>query len=120
LTNMDFNILWRYFNWANQVTAVIALLVSTRYLYLKNKNYLVTLIPGTFMLYACVVYIFSEPIGFKMGLTTLTYVLSLVLSLAILAIFWKTGQKQKENLDPNGELINDQLPIGTFTTEQQS
>lgn len=120
LTNMDFNILWRYFNWANQVTAVIALLVSTRYLYLKNKNYLVTLIPGTFMLYACVVYIFSEPIGFKMGLTPLTYVLSLVLSLAILAIFWKTGQKQKENLDPNGELINDQLPIGTFTTEHQS
>lgn len=39
LTQIDFNLLWRYFNWANQVTAVISLLVSTRYLYLKNKNY---------------------------------------------------------------------------------
>lgn len=35
LTQVDFNLLWRYFNWANQVTAVIALLVSTRYLFLK-------------------------------------------------------------------------------------
>ena len=32
LTKVDFNILWRYFNWANQVTAVLALLVTTRYL----------------------------------------------------------------------------------------
>src|SRR5699024_2925580 len=39
LTLIDFNLLWRYFNWANQVTAVIALLISTRYLYLKNRNY---------------------------------------------------------------------------------
>ena len=115
LTNMDFTILWRYFTWANQVTAVIALFVSTRYLFLKEKNYLVTLIPGVFMLYACVVYIISEPIGLRMGLTGLTYILAFLVSLAILGLFWKTGKTQKAALDPNGELINDQLPIGTFS-----
>lgn len=116
LTKADFNILWRYFNWANQVTAVIALLVSTRYLYLKGKNYIVTLVPGIFMLFACVVYIFSEPIGFRMGLTPLTYIVSVLATLAILAVYWKTGKTQKENLDPTDELLNDHLPIGTFAS----
>ncbi|MER2176008.1 MAG: carbon starvation CstA 5TM domain-containing protein, partial [Carnobacterium sp.] len=116
LTQVDFNILWRYFNWANQVTAVISLLVSTRYLYLKNKNYFVTLLPGIFMLYACVVYIFSEPIGLGMGLSTLTYILSSILTLGILVLYWETGKKQKRNLDPSDELLNDQLPIGTFAS----
>src|SRR5690606_31907463 len=87
LTNMDFNILWRYFNWANQVTAVISLLVSTRYLYLKGKNYLVTLLPGAFMLYAVVVYILSEPIGLRMGLTTMTFAAAAVISIGILWVF---------------------------------
>ena len=114
LTKIDFNILWRYFNWANQVTAVISLLVSTRYLYLKSKNYLVTLVPAGFMMYACVVYILSEPIGFRMGLTPYTYIIGLVASLGILAFYWETGKKQKAGLDPQGELLNDHLPIGTF------
>lgn len=117
LTNMDFNILWRYFNWANQVTAVISLLVSTRYLYLKEKNYLVTLLPGAFMLYAVVVYILSEPIGLRMGLTTMTFAAAAVISIGILWVFWTSGKKQKEQVDPDGELLNDQLPIGTFSTE---
>ena len=116
LTQVDFNILWRYFNWANQVTAVISLLVSTRYLYLKNKNYFVTLLPGIFMLYACVVYIFSEPIGLGMGLSTLTYILSSILTLGIMILYWETGKKQKRSLDPSDELLNDQLPIGTFAS----
>ena len=119
LTQVDFNILWRYFNWANQVTAVISLLVSTRYLYLKNKNYFVTLLPGIFMLYACVVYIFSEPIGLGMGLNTLTYILSTILTLGILVLYWETGKKQKRDLDPSDELLNDQLPIGTFSSHNQ-
>lgn len=117
LTKVDFNMLWRYFNWANQVTAVIALLVATRYLYLKNKNYIVTLVPGSFILYACVVYILSEPIGFRMGLTTVTYIVGLLLTLGILGVFWKSGVNQKETLSPDSALINDQLPINTSTAK---
>lgn len=119
LTQMDFNILWRYFNWANQVTAVISLLVSTRYLYLKNKNYFVTLIPGAFILYAVVVYILSEPIGFRMGLQPATYIVGAVSSLAILWVFWESGKKQKNGLDVESPLLNDQLPIGTFSSSTQ-
>ncbi|AMB98710.1 carbon starvation protein CstA [Aerococcus urinaehominis] len=111
LTQVNFDILWRYFNWANQVTAVISLMVSTRYLYLKGRNYLVTLIPGSFMLYAVMVYILSEPIGFRMGLTTITYILGAVLSAIVLAVFLYTGKQQRDKLSPDAKLINDQLPI---------
>lgn len=111
LTTIDFNILWRYFNWANQVTAVISLLVSTRYLYLKNRNYVVTLIPGALMLYACVVYILTQPIGFRIDLGLVSYILGMLLSMGLLGIFWIQGVKQKASLSSDSLLINDQLPI---------
>ncbi|MFP3490841.1 carbon starvation CstA 5TM domain-containing protein, partial [Staphylococcus sp. SIMBA_130] len=66
LTQIDFNLLWRYFNWANQSTAVIALFVGAMYLYIARKNYFVALIPGTFMLVMVITYILSHPIGFNL------------------------------------------------------
>lgn len=120
LTQVDFNLLWRYFNWANQVTAVIALLVATRYLYLKEKNYFVTLMPATFMLYAVVVYIVSQPIGFGLGLGALTYGLSLIVTLLILGQFWKSGKQQKDALLPDSSLLTDHLTYSTPVTSSGS
>lgn len=120
LTQVDFNLLWRYFNWANQVTAVIALLVATRYLYLKEKNYFVTLIPATFMLYAVVVYIVSQPIGLGFGLGALTYGISLIGTLLILGLFWKSGKKQKEDLLPDSSLLTDHLTYSTSVASSTS
>lgn len=60
---VDFNILWRYFNWANQTTGVIALFVSSAYLFYKNRNYLVTLVPGTFILYMVILYLLTDKLA---------------------------------------------------------
>ena len=114
LTKADFNMLWRYFNWANQVTAVVALLVATRYLYLKNKNYFVALIPAVFMMFACIIYILSEPIGLKMGLGPVTYITGGVITIGIMILFVISGKKQKVTTDPEDQLFNDHLPISTF------
>src|SRR5690625_5821129 len=38
LTQIDFNLLWRYFSWANQATAAIALWIATMYLFIKGKK----------------------------------------------------------------------------------
>ncbi|MGO7353101.1 carbon starvation CstA family protein, partial [Rhizobium ruizarguesonis] len=51
-----FNVLWRYFGFTNQFVAIFALGVATTYLITKNKNYLMTLIPGIF--YAFIVFSF--------------------------------------------------------------
>ncbi|AQS54242.1 Carbon starvation protein A [Jeotgalibaca dankookensis] len=107
---IDFNILWRYFTWANQVTAVIALFVSTAYLFLKSRNYFFTLIPGTFMLYLVILYLLTEPIGFNLPMT-ISYYVSAALALGILLLFFRHVRLLKSGLTSESALINDQLSI---------
>ena len=60
----NFNILWRWFAWSNQVLAAISLWVATGYLYLTAKNKwlsLFTAIPAMFMTTVVVTYILAEP-----------------------------------------------------------
>ncbi|MDX5322552.1 MAG: carbon starvation protein A [Exiguobacterium sp.] len=86
LTNMDFQMLWQYFNWANQTTAVIALFVGAMYLYIKGRNHYIALIPGTFMLYAVWFYILKAPIGFKMD-GPISYVIATIGTITLLVLF---------------------------------
>ena len=60
----NFNILWRWFAWANQFLACICLWVSTGYLIREGKNKfgsLITAIPAAFMTAVVVTYILAEP-----------------------------------------------------------
>ncbi|WP_414052078.1 carbon starvation CstA family protein [Macrococcus animalis] len=86
LTKMDFSMLWRYFSWANQTTAVIALWVGAMYLALSKKNYLVAVLPAVFMTYNVFVYILSQPIGFGMDLT-ISYYIAIILTALIIIVF---------------------------------
>ncbi|MCR4776019.1 MAG: carbon starvation protein A [Saccharofermentans sp.] len=70
LTQLDFNVLWRYFSWSNQTLAMIALWVSTSYLLKTHKNKLASLItalPATFMTAVSVTYILVAQEGFKLS-----------------------------------------------------
>ena len=60
----NFNILWRWFAWSNQVLAAISLWVSTGYLYRTKKKKWLTLftaIPAAFMTAVTIIYLFAEP-----------------------------------------------------------
>lgn len=94
LTQIDFNILWRYFSWANQATAVIALFVSAMYLFIARKNYWVALIPGAFMLYTTTVYILNAEIGFRQSMNV-SYILGAVISAVLVIVFFKAAQKAR-------------------------
>ena len=96
LTQIDFNILWRYFSWANQTTAVIALWIATMYLYVKGKQYIVALIPAMFMSYLVFVYILSEKIGFNIDLT-LSYYISIPLLIILVFAFFKKARSNMAN-----------------------
>ena len=69
LTQLDFNVLWRYFSWSNQTLAMIALWVATAYL-LKEGKYrfgsLITALPATFMSAVSLTYILMADEGFKL------------------------------------------------------
>ncbi len=70
LTQLDFDVLWRYFSWSNQTLAMIALWVATSYLLKNAKNKigsLVTALPATFMSAVSMTYILMADEGFKLG-----------------------------------------------------
>ncbi|HYK74609.1 MAG TPA: carbon starvation CstA family protein [Pseudoneobacillus sp.] len=96
LTKIDFNLLWRYFSWANQSTAVIALWVGAMYLFIAKKNYWIAMIPGTFMTMATMTYILNATIGFNLPLNT-AYVVGAIITVAIIAIFFKAAIKARAN-----------------------
>lgn len=95
LTKIDFNILWQYFSWANQVTAVIALWVGAMYLFLQHKNHWIASIPAMFMTYMVFIYILFEPkVGFGIPLNA-AYIGGLVLAAAITATFFIYAHKKR-------------------------
>jgi len=96
LTQMDFNILWRYFSWANQSTAAIALWIATMYLYIKGKNYIVSLIPALFITYMVFIYILNAKIGLNLDLNV-SYIVGLILTIILAVMFFVKAKNNKRN-----------------------
>lgn len=94
LLQMDFDLLWRYFSWANQSTAVIALFVGAMYLYLDERNYWISLLPGIFMLMATTTYILNAKIGFNLEMNV-SQIGAAIISLILTALFFWQAKRQK-------------------------
>ena len=70
MTQINFNVLWRYFSWSNQSLAMIALWVATEYLIKTQKRpilSLVTAVPSAFMTSVCTTYILMADEGFRIS-----------------------------------------------------
>ncbi len=63
LSQVDFNIIWRYFAWSNQTLAAIVLWASAAYLYKTGKLHWVCTIPAVFMTAVTVTFFANAPIG---------------------------------------------------------
>lgn len=93
-----FNVIWRYFGWANQTLAVFTLWTATVFLVKKagGLNYLITLLPACFMTAVCVTYICVDKIGFHLPVTwnwrigAVTFIVSLCLF-----FWWKNSRKNQ-------------------------
>lgn len=69
LTQLDFDVLWRYFSWSNQTLAMVALWVATAYLQKENHPFshlLLTALPATFMTGVSATYILMAPEGLRL------------------------------------------------------
>ncbi|BCB02465.1 carbon starvation CstA family protein [Bacillus sp. KH172YL63] len=93
LTRMDFNLLWRYFSWANQSTAMIALWVGAMYLGLQKKPHWVATIPAIFMTMVTFTYILSAPIGFGLSMGT-AYMGASAVTIIVISAFIYTLRKR--------------------------
>ncbi|MGH0597897.1 carbon starvation CstA family protein [Bacillus mycoides] len=104
LTKIDFTLLWRYFSWANQSTAAIALWIGTMYLFIKGKQYIVSLIPAIFMTIMTVVYILNAKIGFNIPLNT-SYIVGAVITVILTVVFFmKAVRNRRENIEVDVQL----------------
>lgn len=95
LTQINFDVIWRYFAWSNQTLATIVLWTITVYLAREKKNFWITLIPALFMTMVVTTYIFLAPEG--LGLTkNISYTMGAVLTLVAAAMFgWFMAKRSK-------------------------
>ena len=61
-----FNVLWRYFSWANETIAVFALTMIAMYMAENRMPYVMALVPGAFYLFVVTSYILNARIGFNL------------------------------------------------------
>jgi carbon starvation protein CstA len=106
LTQIDFNLLWRYFSWANQATSVIALFVGAMYLYIAKKNYWIPLIPGAFMLVMVITYILNAQIGLRLSMD-ISWIGGIIGTTILLVLFFHAAKKARANNLPLDEDISD-------------
>ena len=86
LTQINYDIIWRYFAWSNQTLAMIALWVGAMYLFLNKKNYIIAVIPATFMSAVSMTYILMAPEGFKLS-TKISYPIGIAFAICCLITF---------------------------------
>lgn len=67
LTQINFDIIWRYFAWSNQLLATVVLWSITVFLVQSRKNPWITLIPSVFMTSVVSTYLFLAPEGFHLS-----------------------------------------------------
>ena len=91
-----FNVLWRYFAWANQTLAVFAFAMITVYMMRNKKPFVMALIPGMFYMFIISSFILNAAIGFNLP-WPVSYTIAAILSAAYaVAVIWcgNSGKKK--------------------------
>lgn len=96
ISQLNYNVVWRYFSWSNQTLAMIALWTASMFLYKNKKSYIITVIPATFMSAVSVTYFFCAPECLHLS-TAIAYPIGLACALAFLILFLvKTAFKKEK------------------------
>ena len=89
LTQLDFNVLWRYFSWSNQTLAMISLWVATAYLIRTGRSRygsLVTAMPATFMSAVSMTYILMAKEGLRLS-SAIAYPVGVVFAAVLFGLY---------------------------------
>lgn len=99
-----FNVLWRYFAFTNQFIALFALSMIAVYLFIRDKNGWISLIPGMFYCFIVMSFILHAPIGFNLDKIlgnpssyTASYILAAVIT--VIYAFLTVNYAKKHGMD---------------------
>ena len=93
LTQINFDVIWRYFAWSNQTLATVVLWTITVYLVKQKKNYWLTFLPALFMTAVVSTYLFLAPEGFYLS-KTISY--SVGIGITFLSLVWFVVFRKKQ------------------------
>lgn len=100
IANEDgFNVIWRYFGWANQTLSIFTLWALTVYLSRNKKGfaYMITLIPALLMTSVCTTYICTAKIGLNLPMEWNTAIgIATAAVSAVLFILWIRKDRSKK------------------------
>ena len=86
LMSINFDILWRYFAWANQTLSIFTFWAITVWLARRKKCFYITLIPALFMTMVCTAYITIDNNG--LGLPqNVGYIIATAVTALLLGLF---------------------------------
>jgi len=100
LTQLDFNVLWRYFSWSNQTLAMISLWVATAYLMKKGKarfGSLATAMPATFMSAVSMTYILMAKEGLRLG-SSIAYPVGIAFAAALFVVYLLMLRRHRDQI----------------------
>lgn len=89
LCTIDFQILWQYFSWANQMLATLSLWICTIYLIKIGKPIFYAFLPALFMTFVVTTYILYAPIGLNINIDLsklIGFVITLIIAISFLVI----------------------------------
>ena len=86
LTQVDVQVVWRYFSWSNQTLAMIALWAASVYLFRRKRFYWLTALPATFMSAVSCTYILMAKEGFQLS-TAIAYPMGIIFAAVCLGTF---------------------------------
>ncbi|AGW13012.1 carbon starvation CstA family protein [Megalodesulfovibrio gigas] len=92
LSQVNFDIIWRYFGWANQTLATVVLWAAAAYLVRRGMIHWLATLPATFMTCVTVTYLCFAKIGFNLPMDISTGV-GIAVAVGSLALFL-TQRKQ--------------------------
>lgn len=101
ITLMQFDVIWKYFAWANQVLAAICLWTVSVYMAVHRKSWIIAFLPATFMTFIVTFYIFIAKEGFSLSYYTGLGISTIVTILMVCIMGWYIRGQYR-----NGKLAN--------------
>lgn len=102
VSKTDFNIIWRYFGWANQTLATIVLWTAAVYLMRRGRFHWIATIPAIFMTAVVVTFLFYSDMGFGMPIQFAT-IIGICASLVCCVLFFLKRNTNTLPLNPETE-----------------
>ncbi len=93
LTQVNFEIIWRYFGWANQTIATLVLWTAAMYMVTQKRSAWFVIIPATFMSAVVTTYILIAPEGFAIS-HVIAYPIGIITAVSALILFLFAAKKK--------------------------